>query len=50
MYKHSNELEEVAVVNLIGVNMERNPEMESLLGVRRTSPAASDTSSDTGLL
>lgn len=34
MYKHSNELEEVAVVNLNGVNIESNAEMEALLGVR----------------
>lgn len=34
MYKHSDELEEVAVVQLSGVNVERNPEMEALLGVR----------------
>lgn len=33
MYKHSNEIEEVAVVNLNGVNIESNPEMEALLGV-----------------
>lgn len=36
MYAHSNELEETAVVNLNGVNIERNPEMEALLGVRLT--------------
>ncbi|CAL1701929.1 unnamed protein product [Somion occarium] len=36
MYKHSNELEEVAVVHLSGVNVERNPEMEALLGKRFT--------------
>ena len=34
MYAHSNEVEELAVVNLKGVNIERNPEMEALLGVR----------------
>ena len=33
MYKHSNEVEEVGVVNLNGVNIESNPEMEALLGV-----------------
>ena len=33
MYKHSNEIEEVGVVNLNGVNIECNPEMEALLGV-----------------
>ncbi|KAJ3558619.1 hypothetical protein NM688_g814 [Phlebia brevispora] len=36
MYKHSNEIEEVAVVNLNGVNIESNPEMEALLGKRFT--------------
>ena len=36
MYKHSNEVEEVAVVNLNGVNIESNPDMEMLLGVRST--------------
>lgn len=34
MYKHSDELEEVAVVQLSGVNVERSPDMEALLGVR----------------
>lgn len=34
MYAHSNEIEEVAVVNLSGVNLEVNSEMEMLLGVR----------------
>lgn len=33
MYKHSNEVEEVAVINLSGVNLESNREMEALLGV-----------------
>ncbi|KAI0346933.1 kinesin-domain-containing protein [Trametopsis cervina] len=36
VYKHSNETEEVAVVNLNGVNIESNPEMEALLGKRFT--------------
>lgn len=36
MYKHSTEVEEVAVVNLTGVNLESNPEMEALLGKRFT--------------
>ncbi|EKM59534.1 uncharacterized protein PHACADRAFT_137422 [Phanerochaete carnosa HHB-10118-sp] len=36
MYKHSNEVEEVAVVNLSGVNIESNPGMEALLGKRFT--------------
>ena len=36
MFSHSNEVEEVAVVNLSGVNLEVNPEMEALLGVRVT--------------
>jgi len=31
-YKHSNEMEEVTVIGLDGVNVESNPEMESLLG------------------
>lgn len=33
VYKHSNETEEVTVIGLDGVNIESNPEMESLLGV-----------------
>jgi len=33
VYKHSNEIEEVTVIGLDGVNIESNPEMESLLGV-----------------
>lgn len=33
MYKQSNEIEEVGIVNLNGVNIENNPEMEALLGV-----------------
>jgi hypothetical protein len=33
MYKHSNELEEVGIASLSGVNVESNPEMESLFGV-----------------
>jgi hypothetical protein len=33
VYKHSNEIEEVTVIGLEGVNVESNPEMESLLGV-----------------
>ncbi|KAI0699809.1 kinesin-domain-containing protein [Cytidiella melzeri] len=36
MYLHSNEIEEVAVVNLVGVNIESNPDMEMLLGKRFT--------------
>ena len=40
MYKHSNEVEEVSVVNLSGVNIERNPEMEALLGVRTSYSSA----------
>ena len=35
MYAHSNELEEKGVVNLNAVNVERNPDMEMLLGVSR---------------
>ena len=33
VYKHSNEIEEVTVIGLDGVNLESNPKMESLLGV-----------------
>ncbi len=33
VYKHSNELEEISVINLNGINIECNPEMEALLGV-----------------
>jgi hypothetical protein len=33
VYKQSNEIEEVTVIGLEGVNIESNPEMESLLGV-----------------
>jgi hypothetical protein len=33
VYKHSNEVEEVTVISLDGVNVESNPEMELLLGV-----------------
>src|SRR5260221_3374197 len=33
VYKHSNEIEEVTVIGLDGVNVESNPEMESILGV-----------------
>ncbi|THH01771.1 hypothetical protein EW026_g1020 [Hermanssonia centrifuga] len=36
MYKHSNEIEEVSVINLNGVNIESSPEMEALLGKRFT--------------
>jgi len=32
IYKHSNEIEEVTVIGLDGVNVENNQEMESLLG------------------
>ncbi len=34
MYAHSNEIEEIGVISLTGVNVESNPEMEALLGVR----------------
>ena len=34
MYARSNELEEKGVVNLNAVNVESNPDMETLLGVR----------------
>jgi len=33
VYKHSNEIEEITVISLDAVNVESNPEMESLLGV-----------------
>lgn len=33
IYMHSNELEEVSVISLDGVNVESNQEMEALLGV-----------------
>lgn len=33
MYAHSNELEEKGIINLNAVNVERNPDMEMLLGV-----------------
>ena len=33
MYAHSDELEENGVINLNAVNVERNPDMEMLLGV-----------------
>ncbi|THH18020.1 hypothetical protein EW146_g2885 [Bondarzewia mesenterica] len=36
IYKHSDELEEVSVISLDGVNVESNPEMEALLGKRFT--------------
>lgn len=35
MYLHSNELEEVGVINLDGVNVESDPQKELLLGVRQ---------------
>jgi hypothetical protein len=39
VYKHSSEIEEVTVIGLDGVNIESNPEMESLLGVSRGNAA-----------
>jgi hypothetical protein len=45
MYTHSNELEEVGIASLTGVNIESNPEMEALLGVSRSfviPPSAAD--------
>ncbi|KAI0260499.1 kinesin-like protein [Gloeopeniophorella convolvens] len=36
VYMHSNELEEIAVISLDGVNVESNAEMEALLGKRFT--------------
>jgi hypothetical protein len=40
VYKHSNEIEEVTVIGLDGVNLESNPEMESLLRVGTAYPFA----------
>ncbi|KAI0722047.1 kinesin-domain-containing protein [Cerioporus squamosus] len=36
MYAHSNEIEEIGVISLTGVNVENNPEMEALLGKKFT--------------
>ncbi|KAF8264294.1 kinesin-like protein [Lactarius quietus] len=36
VYKQSNEVEEITVISLDGVNVESNPDMESLLGKRFT--------------
>ncbi|TFY83857.1 hypothetical protein EWM64_g137 [Hericium alpestre] len=36
VYRHSNELEEVSVISLTGVNVESNPDMETLLGKQFT--------------
>ncbi|KAH9027235.1 kinesin-like protein [Lactarius pseudohatsudake] len=36
VYKQSNEVEEITVISLDGVNVENNPDMESLLGKRFT--------------
>ncbi|KAI0318110.1 kinesin-like protein [Amylostereum chailletii] len=36
VYRHSNELEEIAVISLDAANVESNPEMESLLGKKYT--------------
>ena len=33
MYAHSNEVEEIGIISLTGVNIESNLEMEALLGV-----------------
>jgi kinesin family protein 1 len=33
MYMHSNELEELGIISLSGVNVESDPHKESLLGV-----------------
>lgn len=38
VYKHSNEIEEVNVIGLGGVNIESNTDMESLLGVSPATP------------
>ncbi|KAH9894077.1 kinesin-domain-containing protein [Cubamyces lactineus] len=36
MYAHSNEVEEIGVISLNGVNIESNPDMEALLGKKFT--------------
>lgn len=36
IYAHSNEIEEVGIVSLTGVNIESDPHKESLLGVSLT--------------
>ncbi|KAI0751639.1 kinesin-domain-containing protein [Daedaleopsis nitida] len=36
MYAHSNEIEEIGVISLAGVNVESNPDMEALLGKKFT--------------
>ena len=36
MYLHSNEIEEIGVISLDGVNVESDPQKEKLLGVRCT--------------
>ncbi|KAH9012928.1 hypothetical protein EDB85DRAFT_999259 [Lactarius pseudohatsudake] len=36
VYTQSNEVEEMIVISLDGVNVESNPDMESLLGKRFT--------------
>ncbi|RPD62104.1 kinesin-domain-containing protein [Lentinus tigrinus ALCF2SS1-7] len=36
MYAHSNEIEEIGVISLAGVNVESHPEMEALLGKKFT--------------
>lgn len=33
IYSHSNELEEIGIINLDGVNVESDPQKELLLGV-----------------
>ena len=42
MYAHSNEVEEIGVISLNGVNIESNPDMEALLGVSGRLPHAFD--------
>ncbi|KAH8106354.1 kinesin-domain-containing protein [Cristinia sonorae] len=45
MYAHSDEVEEVAVINLNGVNLERQEHMEALLGKRFTFTLFTSTNS-----
>ena len=42
MYAHSNEVEEIGVISLNGVNIESNPDMEALLGVSGRLPRVFD--------
>ena len=46
MYAHSNEVEELGVISLFGVNVESDPLKESLLGVSVVLFWSSSSSSD----